>query len=97
MTIGSASSIQPTAVTQETLASKEIRAFIAEYLDVDVERVTDEAHFADDLGANWLDRLELIIAVEDRAGLELTDDDVERIEAVGDLVRCIENANTKVR
>jgi len=50
-----------------------------------VERVTDEAHFTDDLGADWLDRLELMIVIEDQfPAVEITDDDVDQIEVVGD-------------
>ena len=55
-----------------------------------VKRVTDEAHFTDDLGADWLDRLELMILIEDRfPAVEITDDDVDRIDVVGDLIRHI--------
>src|SRR6266478_3409788 len=55
--------------------TRNIRTLIAEHLRVEVERVTDEARFLDDLGADWLDRLELMIAVEDQfTGLEITDD-----------------------
>jgi len=70
----------------------EIRTLIAEHLDVDIERVTDEAHFVDDLGADWLDRLELMIMIEDRfGGLEISDDDADQIKVVGDLIRYVEN------
>src|SRR2546425_13254072 len=63
-----------------------------------VGRVTDEAHFTDDLGADWLDRLDLMIAVEDQfAGVEITDDDVDRIELVGDLIRHIETLDSERR
>jgi acyl carrier protein len=58
---------------------KESRTIIANHLGVSVARVTDEAHFTDDLGADWLDRLDLMIAVEDQfAGVEIRDDDVDR-------------------
>ena len=50
----------------EVLASNDVRTLIANQLGVDVKRVTDEAHFTDDLGADWLDRLELMIVIEDR-------------------------------
>ena len=56
-----------------------IRAVIADQLGVDVKRVTDQTHFARDLGVGWLNRLELVIFVEDWTGLELHDDDVEQI------------------
>ena len=54
---------------------------------MDVKRVTDEAHFADDLGADWLDRLELIIEIEAQfPAVEFTDEDVDQIAVVGDLI-----------
>jgi acyl carrier protein len=64
--------------------TKEVRALIAKHLDVDVRRVTDDAYLSRDLGADWLDRLELIILVEEIAGVEIEDHD--RIEVVGDLI-----------
>ena len=51
---------------REVLASNDVRTLIANQLGVDVKRVTDEAHFTDDLGADWLDRLELMIVIEDQ-------------------------------
>jgi acyl carrier protein len=70
----------------------ELRALIAEHLGVDIARVTDEAHFRDDLRADWLDRIELMIAVEDRfVEVEITDDDADQICAVGDLIRHVES------
>jgi acyl carrier protein len=79
--------------TSEPLATNDVRTLIADHLGVDVKRVTDEAHFTEDLGADWLDRLELIIVIEDRFdGVEITDDDVDQIDVVGDLIRYIETA-----
>jgi acyl carrier protein len=67
-------------------------------LGVDVKRVTDEAHFTDDLGANWLDRLELMIVIEDQcADVVITDEDVDQIEVVGDLIRHIEDVDSERR
>jgi acyl carrier protein len=83
--------------TQQRMAIEEgfeitVRALIADYLDVDFKRVTDEAHFTDDLGADWLDRIELMILIEDHfVGVEITDDDAYQLEFVGDLIRHIEN------
>jgi acyl carrier protein len=75
----------------QVFAANDLRALIANHLGVSIGRVTDDAHFTDDLGADWLDRLELMMAVEDQfAGVEITDDDVDRIELVGDLIRHIE-------
>jgi acyl carrier protein len=72
-----------------------IRALIADQLGVDLKRVTDQTHFARDLGVGWLNRLELVLLVEDRTGLELHDDDVERIDVVGDLIRLFESAEAQ--
>jgi acyl carrier protein len=81
-----------TAAMKEGFTSRNIRTLIAEHLGVEVERVTDEAHFINDLGADWLDCLELIIVIEDQfPGLEIADDHVDQIKVVGDLIRYIES------
>ena len=72
-----------------------IRALIADQLGVDIKRVSDQTHFARDLGVGWLNRLELVIFVEDWTGLELQDDDVERIDVVADLIRLFESAEAQ--
>jgi acyl carrier protein len=75
-----------------------VRTLIANQLGVDVKRVTDEAHFTDDLGTDWLDRLELMIVIEDRfADVEITDEEVDQLEVVGDLIRHIENVDWIMR
>ena len=89
---------QKTSAMREVLASNDVRTLIANQLGVDVKRVTDEAHFADGLGADWLDRLELMIAIEDRfPNVVITDKDVDQIEVVGDLIRHIENVDNERR
>jgi len=98
MTIASLKSSQKTRAMTEVLASYDVRTLIANQLGVDVKRVTDEAHFTDDLGADWLDRLELMIVIEDRfAKVVITDEDVDQIEVVGDLIRHIENVDNNER
>jgi acyl carrier protein len=63
---------------------------IAEYIGVDAKRVTDEASFSDDLGLDWLDRLELMILIEDEfADIEISERDANQIEVVGDLIRML--------
>ena len=77
---------------KESFQIDKVRALIAGHLDVDIKLVTDEAHFTEDLGADWLDRLELTMLIEDQFnGLEISDDDVDQIEVVGDLIRHIEH------
>ncbi|SRR6266487_4722263 len=99
MTIASLKwSQKATDMRREVLASNDVRTLIANQLGVDVKRVTDEAHFTDDLGADWLDRLELMIVIEDRfADVVITDEEVDQLEVVGDLIRHIENVDHEGR
>lgn len=81
---------QRAMATGESLAT-EVRNLIASRLGVAAERVSDEAHFIEDLGADWLDRLELMIAIEDQfAGIEIADDVADQMVVVGDLIRFVE-------
>jgi acyl carrier protein len=85
----SLSVIQRTA-PQEAFDSDKARTLIAEYLGIEAKQVTDEAHFGE-LGMDRYDRLELMILIEDAfIGVEITDNDAEQIEFVGDLIRHIE-------
>ena len=71
----------------------DIRAIVAKYLGINIKSVTDEAHFRDDLHVDWLDRLELLIMIEDHfADLEFSDGDFDLIETVGDLIRYTKDA-----
>jgi acyl carrier protein len=76
----------------DSLAAK-VRSVIAEHFGIDTNRLTDEARFRD-LGADWLDRLELMIAIEDQvAGFEIDDIVVDQIDTIGDLMRVIESVD----
>ena len=98
MTIASLKWSQKATDSREVLASNDVRTLIADQLGVHVKRVTDEAHFTDDLGADWLDRLELMIVIEDRfADVVSTDEDVDQLEVVGDLIRHIEGVDNEGR
>ena len=84
------------AAQQADFAADKVRTLIAEYLHIDARQVTDEAHFSDDLGIDWLDQLELLIMIEEQfPGVEFSDTD--QIEVVGDLVRYIETTNKAVK
>src|SRR5262245_59645467 len=96
MTMRSSSWQHRRAVVDDSVSSWEIRRLIAEHLGIAVEHVIDDAHLAEDLGADWLDRLELMIAIEDRFGVEITDDEADQICAVGDLVRHVESCGGKL-
>ncbi|MDQ7038727.1 MAG: acyl carrier protein [Aquificota bacterium] len=63
-----------------------IREIIADQLGVEVEKVTPEAKFVDDLGADSLDVVELIMAFEEEFGIEIPDEDAEKIQTVGDVI-----------
>jgi acyl carrier protein len=98
MTITSLNWSQKATATREVLASNDVRTLIANQLGVDVKRVTDEAHLTDDLGADWLDRLELMIVIEDQfADVLITDEEVDQLEVVGDLICHIENMDHERR
>jgi acyl carrier protein len=98
MTIASLKIESNATARRKVFAAKDVRTLIAHQLGVDVKRVTDEAHFADNLGADWLDRLELMMAIEDRfVDVVIRDEDVDQIEVVGDLIRHIENVNNDRR
>ena len=87
MTVNTWGPIQRATTRTESSADiNKLRVLIAEYLQVDVRRVTDDARLSRDLGADWLDRLELIILVEEIAGVEITDEESDQIEVVGDLI-----------
>lgn len=66
-----------------------VKAIIVEQLGVEEEEVTEGASFVDDLGADSLDIVELIMALEEEFGLEIPDEDAERIATVRDAVEYI--------
>jgi acyl carrier protein len=67
-----------------------VKAIIVEQLGVDAEEVTSEASFVEDLGADSLDTVELIMAFEEEFGVEISDDEAEKIRKVRDAVDYIE-------
>ncbi len=76
--------------TNDTNLFETIRAVIAEQLNVDTAQVTPEAEFVKDLGVDSLDVVELIMALEERFGIEISDEQAEKIVNVGDVMRYIE-------
>ena len=69
---------------------EKVKAVIVEQLGVDEDQVTLDASFADDLGADSLDTVELIMAFEEEFGVEIPDDQAEKIKTVKDVVEFIE-------
>ncbi|WRE21421.1 acyl carrier protein [Helicobacter pylori] len=70
---------------------EDIQAVIAEQLNVDAAQVTPEAEFVKDLGADSLDVVELIMALEEKFGVEIPDEQAGKIINVGDVVKYIED------
>ncbi len=67
-----------------------VKSIIVDQLDVDEEKVTLNANIQDDLGADSLDIVDLVMSFEDEFDLEIPDDQVENIKTVGDVVKYIE-------
>lgn len=67
-----------------------IRSIISEQLGVKPEEVNPQASFIDDLGADSLDTVELIMALEEEFGVEIPDEDAEKMTTVGDAIKYIE-------
>ncbi len=72
-----------------------LKAVIAEQLGVDESRVVPEASFAEDLEADSLDLVELIMTLEEQFGVEIPDEDAEKIATVKDATSYIENKTSK--
>jgi acyl carrier protein len=68
-----------------------VRNLVAARLHVNLKRVTDEARLVEDLGADWLDHLELMMAIEDQFGyVEIGEDQANQIVKVSDIIRFVE-------
>ena len=74
--------------------AEKVKSIVAEQLGVKIEEVKTEAKFIDDLGADSLDTVELVMALEEEFGAEIPDEDAEKLTTVGDAVKYIED-NTK--
>ena len=67
-----------------------VRQIIAEQLGVKIEDVTPQSSFVDDLGADSLDTVELVMALEEEFGIEIPDEDAEKMTNVGEAIKYIE-------
>ena len=76
----------------DEIASK-VKKIVADHLGVDEAKVTEEASFIDDLGADSLDTVELVMAFEEEFGSEISDNEAEKILTVGDAIKFIESKN----
>ena len=73
--------------------AERVKKITVEHLDVDAAKVTAEASFIDDLGADSLDIVELVMAFEEEFDIEIPDDAAETIQSVGDAIKFIEQHN----
>tara|TARA_B100000446_G_scaffold35239_1_gene30864 strand:+ start:150 stop:440 length:291 start_codon:yes stop_codon:yes gene_type:complete len=71
--------------------SSKVKKIVADHLGIDESKVTEEASFIDDLGADSLDTVELVMAFEEEFGTEISDSEAEKILTVGDAIKFIEN------
>lgn len=67
-------------------AESKVREIIINELGVEAEKVTTEASFVDDLGADSLDTVELVMAFEEEFGIDIPDEDAEELRTVGDAI-----------
>jgi acyl carrier protein len=71
--------------------AERVKKIVVEHLSVDEAKVTESASFIDDLGADSLDTVELVMAFEEEFGIEIPDDAAETIQTYGDAVKFIES------
>jgi len=74
----------------DDVASK-VKKIVVDHLGIDEAKVTEEASFIDDLGADSLDTVELVMAFEEEFGSEISDSEAEKILTVGDAIKFIES------
>lgn len=79
----------------EKTIEQRIKDIVVEQLGVNADQVTAEAKFIEDLGADSLDTVELVMALEEEFGSEIPDEEAEKLTTVGDVYRYIEDQQSK--
>jgi acyl carrier protein len=79
----------------EKSIEEKVKDIIVEQLGVNPEQVTPQASFIEDLGADSLDIVELVMAFEEEFGVEVPDEDAEKLQTVGDVIKYIEDKSSK--
>jgi len=79
----------------EKSIEEKVKDIIVEQLGVNAEQVTTTASFIEDLGADSLDTVELVMAFEEEFGVEVPDEDAEKLQSVGDVIKYIEEKADK--
>jgi acyl carrier protein len=81
-------------MAEKTIEQK-VKDIIVERLDVNPDQVTPDAKFIEDLGADSLDTVELVMALEENFGLDIPDEEAEKLQSVGDVIKYIEESQQK--
>ena len=79
----------------EKSIEQRVKAIITEQLGVNPDQVTPDAKFIEDLGADSLDTVELVMALEEEFGQEIPDEEAEKLQSVGDVIKYIEEIRAK--
>ena len=79
-------------MSDETSTEDRIKKIVVDQLGVNADQITPEAKFIDDLGADSLDTVELVMALEEEFGNEIPDEEAEKLTTVGDVIQYIEAA-----
>ena len=74
--------------------AERVKKIVVDHLGVQPEKLTEAANFIDDLGADSLDTVELVMAFEEEFGVEIPDDAAEKISTVADAIKFLESAKT---
>ncbi len=74
-----------------TFSEDRVKEIIAKELEVDVKQLTPEAKFIEDLGADSLDIVELVMALEEEFGLDIPDEDADKLKTVGDAMNYLKS------
>ena len=75
--------------------AERVKKIVIEHLGVEESKVTEGASFIDDLGADSLDTVELVMAFEEEFSVEVPDEEAEKLQTVGDVVKYIEDKGSK--
>jgi acyl carrier protein len=81
-------------MAEKTIEDK-VKDIIVEQLGVNPEQVTPQAKFIEDLGADSLDTVELVMAFEEEFNVEVPDEEAEKLQTVGDVIKYIEDKSSK--
>ena len=79
-------------MAEKTIEQK-VKDIIVEQLGVNADQVTSDAKFIEDLGADSLDTVELVMALEEEFGHEIPDEEAEKLQTVGDVIKYVEDTN----